>query len=123
MKKRLRKKRHMGEFAVYGVSIRVSLTPGIADDGFEAFIDAFLAEAIEANGLWFGGGGSPATDWSGVIDPGTSVRGIPAPVLDAVRSWMADRTEIVSVEISKPWDIWHGRDPFDDGVHASTSGS
>jgi uncharacterized protein len=116
MKKRLRKKLHMGEFAVFGVSLRASLTLGLTDDGFDAFLDAFLAEAIEANGLWFCGGGSPATGWNGVIDPGKSVRGIPAAALDAVRSWMEKRTEVDSVGISEPWDIWYGRDPFDDGV-------
>jgi uncharacterized protein len=114
MKKRLRKKRHMGEFAVFGVSLRASLSPGLTDDGFETFLDAFIAEAIESNGLLFSGGGSPTTGWSGVIDPGTSVGRIAEAALDAVRNWMSARAEIDSVEISAPWDLWYGKDPFDE---------
>lgn len=114
MKKRLRKKRHMGEFAVYGVSLRASFVPGLSESGFGTFVDEFIAKAIEANELWFGGGGGRTKGWSGVIDPGNSLK-IPATALDAFRNWMSVRREVESFELSAPWDLWYGEDPFDPG--------
>ena len=46
MKKRLRKKKKVGEYKVAGVPLRVHLEPGTAAD---PFMDDFVAEAIEPN--------------------------------------------------------------------------
>jgi uncharacterized protein YggL (DUF469 family) len=57
MKKRIRKKHHLGEFQELGFEISFDL--GVSDDQAEeedAFFQ-FLEHAIEANGLYFGGGG------------------------------------------------------------------
>lgn len=104
----------MGEFAVFGVSLRASFVPDLTDAGFGTFADEFIAEAIEANGLWFGGGGGRAKGWCGVVDPGKSLR-VSAHALDAVRNWMSARREVKSFELSEPWDLYYGGDPFDPG--------
>ena len=54
MRKRLRKKKHRGEFAERGRQLII-----IRDrkDGFDEFLDAFIEEAVEANGCYCGGGG------------------------------------------------------------------
>ena len=54
MNKRLRKKKHIGEFTEWGRQLVVVRN---RKDGFEEFLDAFIEEAIEANGCYCGGGG------------------------------------------------------------------
>jgi uncharacterized protein YggL (DUF469 family) len=55
MKKRLRKKKHYGEFTEWGRQLIVTRN---RKEGFDEFLDAFIEEAIEANGCYCGGGGS-----------------------------------------------------------------
>jgi uncharacterized protein YggL (DUF469 family) len=54
MRKRLRKKKHVGEFREYGVEFAATVKPGV---DFDAFCDDFIDECIESRGLAFGGGG------------------------------------------------------------------
>jgi uncharacterized protein YggL (DUF469 family) len=54
MKKRLRKKKHRGEFAELGQQIVIIRN---RKDDFDGFLDAFIEEAVEANGCYCGGGG------------------------------------------------------------------
>ncbi len=116
MKKRLRKKKFLGEFAVRGVSLRVRFADGLDGAAFDKFIDDFI-DWIEAKGLLFGGGGSHQSGWEGVIDPGPRLREIPQAALADLESWLGARELVSGFEISPPWDIWHGRDPFDAGPH------
>ncbi len=113
MKKRLRKKLHLGEFAVQGVSLRATFVRHLEETEFDAFIDDFIEHAIEARALQFGGGGHPAKGWDGVIEPGQGSSAIQKEDLDWVRSWLQERSEIDSSEVSEAWDLWHGKDPFD----------
>jgi uncharacterized protein YggL (DUF469 family) len=48
MKKRHRKKKHRGEFTELGRQLIITRN---RKDGFDEFLDAFIEEAIEANGL------------------------------------------------------------------------
>jgi uncharacterized protein YggL (DUF469 family) len=115
MRKRLRKKKHLGEFAVRGVSLRVRFDDGFDDAGFESFIDDFI-DWIEAKGLQFGGGGSHQSGFEGTIDPSPQSREIlPSTLLD-LEAWLGAREQVCGFEISPPWDLWHGRDPFDGEV-------
>ena len=54
MKKRLSKKKHLGEFRSWGCQIIITR---INEEGLDEFLDDFIVEAIEANGLYCGGGG------------------------------------------------------------------
>ena len=53
MKRRLRKKRLVGEFRQFGIHLDVHLR---GDADVDSFFDEFLEEAVEGNGLQFGGG-------------------------------------------------------------------
>lgn len=112
MKKRLRKKRHLKEFAVRGVSLKSTFTSDITEEAFSAFIDDFISEGIEKLHLQFGGGGARDEGWNGVLEPEPPQRAIPAEKLEAIRQWLASRKELASYELSDPWDIWYGRDPY-----------
>lgn len=56
MKKRLRKKKHVGEFRELGFEVRATLHNEISPEQHEAFVDQWI-ELVEARGLAFGGGG------------------------------------------------------------------
>lgn len=46
MRKRLRKKKHRGEFIDWDVTVNVNLVPGT---DFDLFLDDWIEQAIEAN--------------------------------------------------------------------------
>jgi uncharacterized protein len=60
MRRRLRKKKRLGEFVELGFVVRAELVPTLDAPGFEAFLDRWI-DAVEARGLAFGGGGRRET--------------------------------------------------------------
>ena len=105
MKKRLRKKLRKGEFKEIGCEVRIKLAEGLSDEQAEAFVDAFLAEAIEAHGLQFGGGAFRA-ECDGYIG---KYRG---SVTEAHRAtvgrWLTNRADVVAYEFGPLKDAWYG---------------
>lgn len=112
MRKRLRKKRHLGEFRQLGFSLRCELRAGLSADDFDRFLDAFLEEAIVRHDLLFNGGGSPEGDWRGVVNRDHRHASTTQAQREAVAAWLGRRAEIVSSTLSPDWDIWYGSDPF-----------
>lgn len=113
MRKRLRKKRHLGEFRQFGFSVKCKLRDGISSDDFDRFADAFVVEAIERQGLVFGGGGSPTSGWGGIVCRDHRYESTTEVHREAVAAWLKQRVDATSFSISHAWDIWHGIDPFD----------
>ena len=60
MKRRLRKKFHLGEYREFGFAVEFALDPGLSDDAAGGFLDRFIAQAIEADRMLAGGGGHGA---------------------------------------------------------------
>ena len=58
MKKRLRKKLHLKEFQEMGFEINFEIDKDLGAEKIDALTEAFILEAIEGNGLFFGGGGN-----------------------------------------------------------------
>jgi uncharacterized protein YggL (DUF469 family) len=107
MKKRLRKKKHLGEFAEWGVPVAIARK---RKDDFDSFLDDFLAQAIEANDCYFGGGGKEDR-LEGVIELGKA-SDRPEERLQKVLGWLAAREDVEKYASGKIIDIWHG--PFDE---------
>jgi uncharacterized protein YggL (DUF469 family) len=105
MKKRLRKKKHRGEFAEWGRQLVIMRN---RKDGFDEFLDAFIDEAIESNGCYCGGSGSE--DRLDVIvelgrrsdDPD------PASRLNRITAWLDTRPDVHSWRVGEEFDIWYG---------------
>lgn len=57
MRRRLRKKKRLGEFVELGFLVRVEFVPAVDDPGFDAYLDRWI-DAVEARRLLVGGGGS-----------------------------------------------------------------
>ena len=106
MKRRFRKKKHWCEYAEWGRQVVVART---RKDGFDEFLDAFILDAIEANGCRCGGGGKE--DSLDVIvelgrnsdDRGGRIRSICA--------WLDGRSDVAGYRVGPPFDLWHGNCP------------
>lgn len=97
--RRLRKKLHLGEFQELGFFYEATIKDGIDE---HAFIDGLLAEAIEPNGLGFGGwagGGAVSKLSRGSVSEGER---------QAVLDWLARRPEVLSLSATGLVDMWHG---------------
>ena len=100
MRKRLRKKRRLGEFREYGFEVRFDITGASA---WNDVFDAFIVEAIEGNGLQFGGsprGGFVAAEGRRASATEAHRR--------AVRAWLERRPDVANIAIGELRDVWHG---------------
>ncbi|MBI2934097.1 MAG: DUF469 family protein [Chloroflexi bacterium] len=98
MRKRLRKKLHKGEFREFGFDLRFRLSPGLSEESFEAFLDAFLAEAIS-----FGGGGREEIEGFVTLSGQGSATEEHRRVL---MRWLEDRPEVVEYSMGSLVDAW-----------------
>jgi len=103
MKKRLRKKKHVGEFAVFGVPVAIRLVGGAELD---SFLDALLEDAIEENGCYFGGGGQKEC-LSGIVVLGRKVD-LPEERLKRISDWLDTNSNVANYLIGEIDDLWYG---------------
>jgi len=105
MKKRLRKKLHVREFKEMGFSVRFKIASDLDEAGLNAFIDAFLAETVEAHGLGFGGGGNH--EWEGFI----TMMGRGSTTEEhrtLVDGWLGAHPNVAEHEVGPLEDAWYG---------------
>lgn len=102
MRKRLRKKKHVGEFQIFGVEIAATLKS--AED-FDSFLDDFICDPVEANDTAFGGGGG-GTEFSGFLELGR--HDVYSSNLDKVANWLAADSRVESYTVGKCVDAWNG---------------
>ena len=100
MEKRLRKKKHLGEFVEWGVPVAIARKQK----------DDFIEQAIEGNGCYFGGG-RRGDRLEGVIQLGKTCDG-PEERLKKIVSWLEAREDVEKYVIGKLVDLWHG--PFEE---------
>ena len=103
MKKRLRKKKHHGEFTEWGRQIVIMRK---RKEGIDDFLDTFVKEAIEANGCYCGGGGTDEK-LGFVIELGP-VSADPDAKLQRIVAWLRGRNDVQEFKIGELFDIWHG---------------
>lgn len=106
MKRRLRKKKRLGEFKELGFEVKIALRAALDAPTHNALTERFIA-AIEARNLAFGGGFGSDNQWNGFVS--CYARGS-ATELDreAIRRWIAEQPEIVGHEVGPLRDAWHG---------------
>ena len=106
MRKRLRKKKHLGEFQELGFELSFDYVVSDVEEE-DALLDAFLLEAVEARGLQFGGGGGRGT-WSGFATAGAKGATATEAHREAVRMWLERRPEVTVVRVGPLRDAHHG---------------
>jgi len=105
MKKRLRKKLHVGEFQEFGFNLTIKFTGENTLDALDAFVETFLDEMIDPNGLDFGGGGD-CLDFVGFVV--LAARGSVTEEHRALTSaWLEKNEAVTSFEVSELVDAWH----------------
>jgi uncharacterized protein YggL (DUF469 family) len=105
VRKRLRKKLHVREFQELGFEVRFRLTDHLSQDAFDAVVDAFISQAIEAHGLVCGGGGKNL-EWTVFVT--REGRGSATEAhRQAIETWLAASPEVNAVQIGPLVDAWY----------------
>lgn len=103
MKKRLCKKRHLGEFTEFGFSLRFAISEDLSVTARDSLLDEFIAE-IERLGLQFGGGG--ILEWDGFV--ALNGRGsVTERHREAMLGWLESNPNVVKPEAGSLVDAWH----------------
>lgn len=116
MKKRLRKKKHLEEFRQMGFSIHLRFRSHLSPGEFDQFLDELIEDAVETEGLAFGGGGSHEQGLNGVVSRDHRYDSTTEEDRAGLNDWLLSRSEVVSCRVSGLWDLWHGSNPFDSGI-------
>jgi len=99
LKRRLRKKFHLGEFQEFGFDVSVNFKKGNGEIQFDKFWNAFIGE-IEKNGLVCGGGG----DYNGWQVFVTSERKFASPTSsdkERIRIWLESCFEVENCKVGE----------------------
>lgn len=107
MKKRLRKKKRIGEFQELGFHIGYRLSEQLDEGSVDEFFDRFLEQAIEGSGLLCGGGGQ-FFEFSWFVMNEKSRKSVSGQQRATVKEWVLTQPEVVEYNISPLKDAWHG---------------
>ncbi|MBA1275189.1 YggL family protein [Stutzerimonas azotifigens] len=104
--RRLRKKLCVDEFQELGFEVTMNYRDSLDSAAVDGFLESFLNEAIEANGLGYVGG----------EDYGFVCLGRRGSVTEeqrgAVESWLKGREELAEVTVSPLMDVWYPQTPI-----------
>lgn len=99
--RRLRKKLCVDEFQELGCELTLNFNEGLSDADMDAFVEQFLRDAVEGNGLGYVGG-----DDYGFVCLGK--RGsMSAEQRTQVEAWLKARSELSSFTLSPLMDVWY----------------
>lgn len=101
--KRFRKKFHRGEFKEFGFALSFDFELNNKDRN--DLLDKFIHEAIEANGLVFGGGGGNNT-WEGFVTLDADRGSVSEIQREKVIGWLSKNSMIRQYEVSFLRDAW-----------------
>ena len=102
MKKRLRKKKHQGEFREWGRQLVITRN---TKDGFDDFLDAFIEKAIEANDCYCGGGGKEDS-LDVVVELGRMADDRDGR-FKRITDWLDTRPDVLHYKMGPLFDLWY----------------
>lgn len=100
--RRIRKKMRVDEFQELGFDIAWKFEEGTSNDQIDAFLDKFFAQAIEPQGLGFGGEGDLL--WHGLVCT-QKIGKCTDENRKTVEKWLTDNGA-KSVTVSELYDVW-----------------
>jgi uncharacterized protein YggL (DUF469 family) len=106
MKKRLRKKKFRGEFAVLGFACTFRLQPPLTSEEADSFFDEFIAH-IEKSDLLFAGGANPS-GWDGVMQHRHPRSSATQSQREAIAAWLGQRPNVREVKVGRLTDLHYG---------------
>jgi len=105
MNKRLRRKKHVGEFQELGFELSCNVELKHDDPEFDNWCDDFIA-MIESYGLICGGGGLPS-DWEVFI--ARHKGSVTEKERDAVSDWLKENKHVKNFEVKNLIDAWKSK--------------
>lgn len=106
MKKRLRKKKRVAEFQEFGFQTGFRFSDELDMMTINDLIDRFIENAIENNGLQFGGGGK--FQWNGFVTLDKARGSTLEHHREAVKQWYIQESQILEYYVTSMIDAWHG---------------
>ncbi|WP_438301158.1 YggL family protein [Pseudomonas sp. NMS19W] len=104
--RRLRKKLCVDEFQELGFELNLGFKEDLSEKAIDAFLEAFIKEAMEKNALGYVGG-----DDFGLVC--LQKRGsVSEEQRAAVEAWLKTRSELTTTEISPLLDVWYPEKPI-----------
>jgi len=104
MKKRLRKKLHLGEFKELGFRVALTFSQEMGEAGLDTFVDNILDEVCEGRETRCAGGGNAKEAAFFLTLPSAQD---PDAQKEALLAWFKARPEVASVEAGPFVDAWH----------------
>jgi uncharacterized protein len=104
--KRQMKKKHLGQFQELGFMVEAALPAAMDSSGRNAVLYRFINEAVEANGLAFGGGMSE--DFSGFVVSAKAYGKVEENHRALVQAWLERQGELTNVVVGPLRDAWYG---------------
>src|ERR1700687_5576587 len=98
MRKRIRKKRRLGEFAEYGLLVEVSPIASLSSAERDSLLDQFIEDAIEKNNLSCGGGGGPT--WEFFVSSNVRRTSVTEPQRRSLEAWLDSNAAIEMFALS-----------------------
>lgn len=105
LKRRLRKKLHVGEFQELGFEVSVKFKSNFTETKFDKFTDEFIDE-IEGNKLFFGGGGNNKT-WTGFVTSQEKYNSPTDEQREKIKYRLENCPEIAESEVGNFIDAWY----------------
>jgi uncharacterized protein YggL (DUF469 family) len=100
--RRLRKKLRVDEYQELGFDIGFKLPEDSNDDAVENFLNTFFDEAVEPNGLGFGGEGD--TLWHGIICT-QKLGKCTEEHRNLIEKWLKD-SDATDIAVGELYDVW-----------------
>ncbi|MDP9195027.1 MAG: YggL family protein [Acidobacteriota bacterium] len=107
MRKRLRKKKRLGEFKEFGLLVAVTPAFPIGSPERDSLLDRFIGEAIERNDLSCGGGGGES--WEFFVTANARRASVTEAQRRALEAWLHSGFDMGTFTLSPPIDAWHGK--------------
>lgn len=83
-----------------GFAIKLIFKKDLTEKEFDSIIDDFIIEAVEKNGLIFGGGGK-LSECSGFITSGSEDKILTNEDRGAIKEWIENKKDIIDYKLSQ----------------------
>jgi len=104
--KRQLKKKHLGEFQELGFMVEAQLANAASGAEKDQLLYSFLSEAIEANGLAFGG--AVNEDFGGIVVSDKAYGKVDEQHRAKVEEWLKRQPGLKDVVVGPLRDAWYG---------------
>lgn len=107
MRKRLRKKKRLGELQELGFEVSFRYAEQLSTQEHDELFDEWILKAIEDNGLLFGGGFGRGV-CSGFITVDKTRGSATEHYRQAVEAWLKANPKVLNFTVGPLVDAWHG---------------